>query len=370
MECVFTSLTTMIAKLNLILLYAVVAFLLSFLLYIPYIRFLRKHKAGKTLREDATSGGKAVIFNKLHAHKAGTPTMGWWLILLITAVLVAWSYLLQDLGYISNTLVTRQETYIILFAFFGMGIWWLIDDRLNIKGKGKARGFSAKAKLIGMIALAAWISYWFYVKLGIDYLNLWPLFNDPVHLGIWYPIITFFITIGIVNAINITDWLDGLAWWMSIMVLAVLAVITFTYWWYLSTTVLGIVIWGLLAFLVFNIQPAKIFMGDSWALALWWLIASLLYLLNIKNDIFIPFLILFALFIIEFSSSWLQIFWKRIFKKKLFTIAPFHHNLENKGFAEHTIVMWFWIVQWILAAITLILIFYNTRGTNWGIALA
>ena len=350
----------MIAKLNFILLYAVVAFVLALVLYPAYISFLKKHKAGKVLREDATSGGKAEIFNKLHSHKAWTPTMGWGLILIITALLIGGSYLLQHLGYISNSLITRQETYIILFAFFGMGIWGLIDDRLNIKWKGKAKWFSAKAKLIGMIALAAWISYRFYIKLGIDYLNLWPLFSSPIHFGFWYPIITFFLTIAIVNAINITDGLDGLAGGMMVMVLGVFSIITFTYGWYLATTVLGIVAWALLAFLMFNINPAKIFMWDSGALALGWLVATLVYLLNIKNSILIPFLILFGLFIIEFCSSGLQIFWRKIFKKKLFTIAPFHHNLENQGIPEHTIVMKFWIIQGILAAITLILIIYNT----------
>lgn len=350
----------MIAKLNFILLYAVLAFVLALVVYPVYINFLRNHKAGKTLREDATSWGKAEIFNKLHKHKAGTPTMGWWLILIITALLIGWSYLLQHLGYISNSLITRQETYIILFAFFGMGLWWLIDDRLNIKGKWKAKWFSARAKLIGMIALAAWISYWFYVKLGIDYINLWPIIDWPIHLGIWYPIITFFITIGIVNAINITDGLDGLAWGMMTIVLGVFAVITFTYGWFLATTVIGIVVGALLAFLIYNINPAKVFMGDSWALALWWLVATLLYLLNIKNSILIPFIVLFGLFAIEFFSSALQIFWKKVFKKKLFTIAPFHHNLENRWVSEHTIVMTFWIVQGILAAVTLILIIYNT----------
>lgn len=288
--------------------------------------------------------------------------MGWWLILIITFLLIGGSYILQHLDIITNTLVTRQETYIILFAFFGMGIWGLIDDWLNIKWKWKAKWFSAKAKLIGMIWLAAWISYWFYVKLGIDYFNLRPLFSDPVHVGIWYPIITFILTIMIVNAINITDGLDGLAGGMMVMVLGVFSVITFTYSWYLATTVLGIVIWALLAFLLFNIKPAKVFMGDSWALALWWLVASLVYLINIKNSIFIPFFVLFILFGIEFFSSALQIFWKKVFKKKLFTIAPFHHNLENKWVAEHTIVMQFRIIQGILAAVTLILIIYSLQA--------
>lgn len=349
----------MLSKLNYIIMYTLVAFWLSYLLYPMYITLLQKLKANKTLRVDAASGGKAEIFNKLHAHKAWTPTMGWGMFLLITALLVWASYVLQYFGYISNTLATREETYILLFAFFGMGIRWLVDDRLNIKGKWKARWLSAKVKLLGMIALAAWVSYWFYAKLGIDYLQLRPLIDGKVSIWLFYPILTFFLTIAIVNAINITDGLDGLAAGMMIVLLGVMSVITFAYGWYLATTLLGIITGTLLAFLFFNVNPAKVFMGDSWALALWWLLSALVYLLNLRDNFFIPFMILFALFWIELGTSFLQIFWKKVFKRKLFAIAPFHHLLEHRGVKEYTIVMKFRIVQWVLACITLLLVFYQ-----------
>jgi phospho-N-acetylmuramoyl-pentapeptide-transferase len=310
------------------------------------------------LRVDAAGGGKAEIFNKLHSHKAWTPTMGWGMFLIITLFLIGISYLLQYRWYISNSLVTRQETYILLFAFFGMWIRWLVDDWLNIRWSGKDRWLSAKVKLLGMIWLAAWISYRFYIKLGVDYINLRPI-HGTITIGILYPILTFFLTIAIVNAINITDWLDGLAGGKMVIVLMVMAVVTFTYKWYLATTLLGIITGILLAFLMFNIAPAKVFMWDSWALALWWLLATLVYLINLQNWFFIPFMILFLLFWLELLSSFLQIFWKKIFKRKLFPIAPFHHYLEYIGMKEYSIVMKFWILQWVLACITLIAVFYQ-----------
>lgn len=93
-----------------------------------------------------------------------------------------------------------------------MGIRGFIDDRLNIKGIGKGKGLSAKLKLAGMIGLAAWISYWFFIKLGVSSVNLWPILpNTFIDIGIWYPIGTFVMTLAITNAINITDGLDGLA---------------------------------------------------------------------------------------------------------------------------------------------------------------
>ena len=140
--------------------------------------------------------------------------------LIIMFLGIALSFLLQQLGYINNTLLTRQETYIILFGFFGMGIWGLIDDRLNIKGIGKGRGLPAKLKLVGMVLLAAWISYRFFIKLGVSTVNLWPLLpNTFIDIGRLYPIGTFLLTLAITNAINITDGLDGLAGGMMVIIL-------------------------------------------------------------------------------------------------------------------------------------------------------
>lgn len=348
----------MLLKLDSILIYSMVAFFISLILYPLYIIFLQKIKAWKTIREHSTSWWQATIFNKLHWHKAWTPTMWWWLMILVVAFLVLFSYLLQDFWFIKYSLIERTETYIILFAFFSMWILGLIDDYLNIKWVWKVKWLTAKMKLIWMFMFSAFISYWFYYKLWISSINIWPL-GYSLDLWFFYAIFTFIFTIAIVNAINITDWLDWLVWWLNILVLFVLWIITFSYWWYLATTVIGIVLWSLLAFLWFNINPARIFMWDSWALALWWLISSLVYLIDIRTWILLPFMVLFAIFWIEIWTSFLQIFWKKIFKKKLFAIAPFHHLLEYKWNAEFTIVMKLWLVQWVLSVITLILFFYQ-----------
>lgn len=345
-------------KLNYIVIYSLMSFFLSFLLYPIYINILMKLKIKKNLREESTSWDKAKIFQKLHSHKQWTPTMWGWIMLLITLILVIVSILLQKIWIINYSLLNQRETYIILFAFFSMWILWLIDDFLNIKWIWKVKWLTAKMKLLRMFLFSAFISYWFYFKLWIDWVNLWPI-DWQVHLWILFLIFTFFFTVFIVNAVNITDWLDWLAWWLSLIVLFVLWIITFFYKWYLATTIIWIVIWTLLAFLRFNVNPAKIFMWDSGALAIGWLIASLVYLLNIKMWILIPFIILFLIFEIEILSSFLQIVSKKFFKKKLFPIAPFHHTLEYLWQKEYTIVMKFWLIQWVLAWITLILIFYQ-----------
>ncbi len=342
--------------------FALIAFFISWILYPIYINILKKYKLGKTIREASVTWEQSKIFTQLHEHKKGTPTMWGGIFLIVMALMIWLSYILKDYGFVKNTLFNRQETYVMLFGFFSMGLLGLLDDFLNIKWYGKIKWLSAKAKLIGMVIFSGFISRWFYSRLGVDYINFWPI-AGKVSLGLLSPIITFFITIAIVNAINITDGLDWLAGGLMTMILFVLGVILFFNQTYIATTVIAIVIAILVAFMFYNIHPAKIFMWDSWAFALWGLISSLLYFLNMRTGIFLPFIILFGLFIMDLSSSFLQIFWKKYFKKKLFVVAPAHHLFEHKGVNETTIVMKAWFIQWILAAITIILLFYQFNKT-------
>lgn len=356
----YTTTKNMLLKLNAIIIYSLIAFSIAIVLYPFYISLCKRRKVWKQIRETAVTGEKAIIFTDLHKHKSGTPNIGWWLFLIVMLFMIWWAELLQHRDIINNSLVNRQETYIILFGFFSMGILGLIDDYLNVKWRGTIKWLSAKGKLIWMFIISAFISRWFYTKLWVDYINLWPLWGKR-DLGIFYPIITFFVTISIVNAINITDWLDGLAWWLMTIILIILAVTTFFYQTYIATTIIAITIAMLLAFLRYNINPAKIFMGDSGAFALWWLLASLLYILNMRGWIFVPFIILFAIFITEVASSWLQILSKKFLKRKLFPVAPLHHYFEKKWHPETAIVMKAWVIQWLLAAITIIMLFYQIQ---------
>lgn len=355
------SLSSMLVKLNQIILFSLFAFFLARALYPLYIRFLTYIHAGKQIREDSVTGEKSKIFTKMHSHKSGTPTMGGGLFLLVMWIMIAISYFLQYKGIINNTLVSRQETYVLLFGFFSLWLLWLLDDFLNIRGRWSIKWLSAKAKMVWMVIVAWFISRWFYAKLGVDFINFRP-FAGQIHLWLFYPIITFFITISIVNAINITDGLDGLAGGLMTIILFVLWIITFWYQTYIATTVIAILIAVLVAFMFFNINPARIFMWDSWAFALWGFLASLLYILNMRMGIIVPFAVIFLLFIIDVWSSLLQIIWKKRFHKKLFAVSPLHHLFEHKGIPEPTIVMKAWMMQGILAAIAIIAVFYQISG--------
>ena len=343
-------------RLNYIMIIWIFTFVLIFILYPFYIRLLYKLKAWKTLRDDATSWWKAKIFNELHKKKAWTPTMWWALILFVTMLVILWTFVLNKIWYIKYSLLNQKETYIILFAFFSMWILWLIDDYLNIKWIWKVKGLTAKMKLVWMFLFSAFIAYWFYFKLNVNYLIFW---NEKVYVWFFYFIFTFFFTIVLVNAVNITDWLDGLAGGIIAMILLALWVMTFFQHWYLATTVIAIITATLIAFLWYNINPAKVFMWDSGSLAFGWLIASIIYLLGIKLWIWTIIIPLLLIILVEFFSSFLQIFSKKVFKRKLFNIAPFHHNLEYKGYKEYTIVMKLWLIQAVLTSVAMIIFFYQ-----------
>lgn len=358
----------MLVQLTAILSFTLITFILTLVLYPLYIKLLQKRKAWKTIRDNTATGEKSEIFVKLHQHKAGTPTMGGGLFLLVMLVMILVSLLLQHWKLITHSLRNQQETYIILFWFFSMGVIGLIDDILNIKNIGKIKGLSIRAKMVGMILFSATIAYWFYIKLGIDYLNLRP-FAGKVSIWLFSPILTFFATILIVNAINITDGLDGLAGGTVASVLVVFAVATLLNQTYIVTTVLWVCVAILGAFMFFNVNPAKVFMGDSGAFALGGIISGTLYLLNMRIGIIIPFLIIFLLFIVELGSSGLQMTRKKLWKKKLFPIAPFHHYLEYKGMKEYTIVMYLWLIQGILAIIAILLLFVEYSMLKHSLAL-
>jgi len=343
-------------RLNLILIAWISSFFLTFILYPFYIKLLQKLKAWKILREDATSWWKAEIFNQLHKSKIWTPTMWWALILFVALIMILISVFLQKKWYIKYSLISQKETYILIFAFFSMGILWLVDDFLNIRWMGKVKWLTAKMKLVWMFLFSAFIAYWMYFKLGINYIIFW---DEKIYIWFFYLLITFIFTVKLVNAVNITDWLDWLAWGILVMIFLAFGVMTYFQGWYIATTLIAIINSALIAFLWYNINPAKVFMWDSWALAFWWIIASIIYLLWIKLWIWTIIIILLFIFFIELWSSFLQIFSKKIFKRKIFDIAPFHHNLEYHGYAEYTIVMKMWLVQIVLTIISLIIFFYQ-----------
>ena len=327
--------------------FGITTFIIWFLLAPFYINFLKKAKLGKQIREEATIW-KATEFFKLHKNKTWTPTMWWALILAVVFFMVFISMILQWFWIIENSLFNRKETYLVLFSLFTVWSLWIIDDFMNIKWIWKTKWLSVKFKILWLLIFAILGSLWFYFKL--DWANkdlVLPFMEHWIHIWLWFIPLFIFVIIAWANSVNITDWLDGLAWWLLLFAFSVYAYITYDQSLYLLSTLCISIIWALIAFLWFNIKPAKFYMWDVWSLSLW---ATLGILAMITNTLVI-FFIVSLIFIFETLSVIIQLTSKKLRNwKKVFKIAPFHHHLEAIWWTEETVVFRLWLI-WIIFAI-------------------
>ncbi|MCK9272173.1 phospho-N-acetylmuramoyl-pentapeptide-transferase [Candidatus Gracilibacteria bacterium] len=337
--------------------YLLLSFLFTFILIPPYIKFLHKYKLGKQIREEGLIG-KATEFAKLHKSKTGTPTMGAGIILFMIIFLVVVSMILQHYGAdilhffnikVKYSLFNRNETYLPLFTLFTVGGLGLIDDYMNVRGIGRTKGISAKFKMIWLILFSLIGAYWFYFKLGHTSFNF-PFLGD-IHLGFFYIPLFIFIIISMANAVNITDGLDGLAGGLLLFNYSVYAIITYNQKLLILSALCMIIVGALIAFLWFNIKPAKFYMGDVGALAL----GANLGIMAMMTDTLIVLVIISGIYILEILSVIIQMTSKKLRNgKKIFRIAPFHHHLEAIGWKEESVVMRFWLIGMILSSIGLI----------------
>lgn len=339
---------------NLILIFSfwVSTFLIWFLIIPYYINFLIKLKLWKKIRENATIW-IAEIFNKLHIKKEWTPTMWWAIILFIVFFMVLVSIILQKMWFINYSLFNQKETYLILFTLLTVWFLWWIDDLMNIKWIWKTKWLSARFKMIWLIIFAMLWAFWFYFKLEwMDKNLLFPLIENWIHL--WYYFIPLFILviISVANSVNITDWLDWLAGGLLLFMYWVYTYITYDQWMYLLSALCISIVWALLAFLWFNVKPAKFYMWDVWSLALW----AALWIIAMLTNTIIILLITGSIFIFETISVIIQLTSKKFRNwKKVFKVAPFHHHLEAIWRWEETIVFRFWLIWMILSIIWIIL---------------
>jgi phospho-N-acetylmuramoyl-pentapeptide-transferase len=272
----------------------------------------------------------------------------WWALILATVFfMILASIILQWLGIIDNSLFNRNETYLILFTLFTVGTLGAIDDFMNIKWIWKTKWLSARFKMFWLIIFAVLWALWFYFKL--DWSNkdlIIPFVEQGIHLWIWFIPLFIFVIIASANSVNISDWLDWLAGWLLLFAYAVYTYITYDQWLYLLSTLCVSIIWALIAFLWFNVKPAKFYMWDMWSLSLG---AALWIIAMITNTLFI-LLIVWAIFIFETISVIIQLSSKKLRNwKKVFKIAPFHHHLEANGWSEETVVFRLWLIWMIFA---------------------
>ena len=327
------------------------AFIISIILTPWFTRQLVKFKIGKQIREHAMSGEKSSLFSALHAKKSGTPTMGGLLIWSTIIIVVAISMILKHYNIFNHSLFSRAETWVPLFTLITCGILGAIDDYLNVKGIGKTKGLSAKLKFLWLVIFSAIGAWWFYSKLGYHSINIPFPGIDQIEVGIWYIPIFIFIIIATANAVNFTDGLDGLASGLLILAFGSFGILAYTQGLLILSALCAVISGAVLAFLWFNIPPAKFYMGDTGSLSL----GATLGVIAMLTDQTLILPIIGFVFVIEALSVIIQLTSKKFFKRKVFKIAPIHHHFEQVGWKESTIVMRFWIIGAIMASFGTIL---------------
>ena len=328
---------------------------LSFLIamiWTPFlVRFLQKHNFGKQIRD----ASKTPIYSELHKKKLGTPTMGGVLVWVTVAFLALFFYYLskftdwQVAGFLN--FLTRPQTLLPLGALVSSAIVGLIDDLLNIKKIGEnGGGLGMMHRILIYTAIAVVGAWWFYFKLD------WDLFHIPFvgnfNIGIWYIPIFIVVIVATAFSVNETDGLDGLAGGTLLAAFAAYGAIAFSQGKIDLAAFCGAIIGALLAFLWFNIYPAKFFMGDTGAMSLGVVLGIIAMLTN--TALFLP--IICGVFVLESLSVIIQVLSKKIRGKKVFLSAPIHHHLEARGWLEPTIVMRFWVIAGVCAVIGVILV--------------
>ncbi len=333
-----------------ILLLSASAFIFA-LLWTPLLtHYLYKYKMGKQIR----ASGSTPVYTKLHAHKSGTPTMGGilvWLTVLIFALLFYYlaNFLPFDIFKQLNFL-SRSQTLLPLGVLVATALIGLFDDWLDIKGKGilGGGGLRIKHRLMIYTIIAAIGAWWFYFKLDWDIFHV-PFMGD-FQLGWPYILIFILVLVSTAFSVNETDGLDGLAGGVLLLCFAAFGVIAFSTGKYDLATFCGVIVGALLAFLWFNITPARFFMGDTGAMSLGITLGVIAMLTN--SALILP--IIGLVFVIESLSFILQQLSKKIRGKKIFISSPIHHHFEAIGWPEAKIVMRFWVIAGISAAIGLI----------------
>lgn len=311
---------------------AMIGFLIVIILGPIFIPMLARFKFGQTVRDEGPQS---------HLAKNGTPTMGG--VMMIVAILIT-----------GLTRATISKGLIVgLICIVGFGFVGFLDDFIKIKMK-RSLGLKAYQKIILQFALALYIAYYQYSASPSATQLVIPFTNHIINLGIWYiPFMMIFI-IGTVNAVNLTDGLDGLASGVTLIVSCFFVLFAVS----ISNSDVAILAaataGACLGFLGFNSYPAKVFMGDTGSMALGGAVVAFATLTNS------PLLIIIVgfIYLAEALSVMIQVtYFKLTNGKRIFKMAPLHHHFEQCGWPETRVVFVFWIVTVVLCWIGVLAVF-------------
>lgn len=309
-----------------------VTFGLTAILGYAIIPLLRRMKFGQSIREEGPEA---------HLKKAGTPTMGGLIFLL--AILIA----TPILSYIYGVLTT--QTIVLLLVLIGFGIIGFLDDFIIVVMK-RNLGLTSLQKLIGQIIIA--IFAFFLLKLGpFDTVISIPFTSVEIDMGIFYIVFLIFWLVGFSNAVNLTDGLDGLVSGTSSIAFAAFGILAVSFNQQDIAMFSFVVSGAMLGFLLFNMKPARVFMGDTGSLALGGALAMLSML--IKQEFLL--LIIGIVYVIETLSVIIQVISFKTTGKRVFKMSPIHHHFELSGWSEWKVVLVFWGVAFLAAVLPVLM---------------
>jgi len=344
-----------------ILFFSILAFVFT-ILWTPLLtNFLYKHKLGKKIR----NSGNTPIFSQLHAHKSGTPTMGGvliWGTTFIFIIIFYYLYLIFPNDFTSAlNFLSQKETLLPLGVLLASALIGLFDDWLDVRAKGVfgGGGLKMRHRLIIYTLIAVIGALWFYFKL--DWTTIHVPFLGYFQIGWWYIPVFIFIIVATSFSVNETDGLDGLAGGTLMIAFASYGIISFAMGRYDLATFCGVILGALLAFLWFNIPPARFYMGDTGSMSLGVTLGIIALLTN--NVLILPFI--GFIFLIESLSVIIQILSRKFRKKKVFLSAPIHHHFQARGWPESKIVMRFWLIAGVMAVIGLMIFFADKTFINY-----
>jgi phospho-N-acetylmuramoyl-pentapeptide-transferase len=334
-----------------ILLLSTSAFLFAGFITPLLTNFLYKYRLGKKIR----NSGETPVFSQLHAHKEGTPTMGGVLIWGTVLFFALSFYFLSQIfpwDFLKNlNFLTRSETLLPLGALVASALIGLFDDWLDVRGRGSlgGGGLNMKHRLLIYAGIALIGALWFYFKL--DWTVLHVPFLGNLEVAWWYIPVFIFVVVATAFSVNETDGLDGLAGGTLLIAFAAYGVISFVMGRYELAAFCGVIIGALLAFLWYNIPPARFYMGDTGSMSLGVTLAVIALLTN--NALLLP--LIGFVFMAESISVIIQLTSKKIRGKKVFLSAPIHHHFQALGWSESKIVMRFWVIAGVMAVVGLII---------------
>ncbi|WP_099352337.1 phospho-N-acetylmuramoyl-pentapeptide-transferase [Fredinandcohnia onubensis] len=298
-----------------------IGFIISVILSPIFIPFLRRLKFGQSIREEGP---------KSHQKKSGTPTMGG--IIILVSILLTTLLVSNRLGELSVT------TYLLLFVTIGYGVLGFLDDFIKVVLK-RNLGLTSRQKLFGQIVIAI-IFYFIFKQNNFSTAISIPGTDFEFDLKLLYVLLLIVWLVGFSNAVNLTDGLDGLVSGTAAIAFGAFAVLAWNQAQYDVAIFCVAVVGAVLGFLVFNANPAKVFMGDTGSLALGGAIATVAIMLKLE----ILLLLIGGVFVIETLSVIIQVISFKTTGRRVFRMSPLHHHYELVGWSEWRVVVTFWTV--------------------------